>query len=131
MLVLLFNEPLSMLFMPDNASNIETVISVMDDLTTMLLSTYFLLGILSVISASLRGLGYSILQMILYVIGLCGSRILWIYLVFPIWKTPVGLMVCYPVSWIVSMILLFVAWLFAHKKLKRQMQAANESVNEP
>lgn len=118
-ILLLLTEPLAMLFMPSNAENIELILSTTKDLNTLLLLTYFLLGILSVLSGSLRGIGYSVLQTILYIIGLCGTRVLWVYTVFPFWKSPVGLMMCYPASWIVCIILLGSARLVAEKKLKQ------------
>lgn len=122
LILILLIEPLSMLFMPENATNIDIILKVSRDLCLLLLSTYFLLGILSVISGALRGIGYSILQMILYIIGLCGTRVIWVYTVFPFWKSPVGLMMCYPASWIVCIIFLGTARLVAEKKL-RQIEA--------
>ncbi len=117
-ILILFIEPLSMLFMPENATNIDVILKVSRDLCLLLLSTYFLLGILSVISGALRGIGYSILQMILYIVGLCGTRVVWVYTAFPFWTSPVGLMMCYPVSWIVCIIFLGTARIVAEKKLK-------------
>ena len=118
MLLLLLTEPLAMLFMPENATNIDVIMTVTKELNTLLLSTYFLLGVLSVLSGALRGIGYSILQMVLYVIGLCGTRVIWVYAVFPFWNSPVGLMMCYPVSWMVCIIFLGTARIVAEKKLR-------------
>ena len=114
-----------MLFMPENAANIDVILKVTRDLCLLLLSTYFLLGVLSVLSGALRGIGYSILQMILYIIGLCGTRVLWVYLVFPYLHTPVGLMLCYPASWIVCIIFLGTARIVAEKKLKQMNSVEN------
>jgi Na+-driven multidrug efflux pump len=120
-ILLLMTKPLAMLFMPSNAENIELILNTTRDLNELLLLTYFLLGILIVLSGALRGVGYSVLQMILYIVGLCGTRVIWIYLVFPYLHTPVGLMLCYPASWIVSIIFLGTARLIAEKKLKKEL----------
>ena len=119
MILIPLSDPIAMIFMPENASgNIELVLKTTRELNTLLQSTYFLLGILTVLSSALRGLGYSILQMILYTLGLCGTRIIWIYTAFPYLNSPVGLMLCYPISWIVCLILLGAARILAEKKLK-------------
>lgn len=116
--VLIFNQPLAMLFMPDDATNVNVILEVVKDLSTLLLTTYFLFGVLSVLSGCLRGIGYSILQMVMYVIGLCGSRIIWIFFVFPFIDSPIWLMVCYPVSWLTTILMLGISRLIAEKKLK-------------
>ena len=121
MILLALTDPLTWLFMPEKATNIEVIVTTTKNLNTLLLTCYFLIGVLSVLSGALRGIGYSILQMILYVIGLCGTRVLWVYLVFPHWEDPVGLLVCYPVSWISTILMLSIARLVAEKKLKKLM----------
>lgn len=117
--VLLLTKPLAMLFMPANATNIDVILKTTKELNLLLNTTYFLLGIISILSGALRGLGYSILQMILYTVGLCGTRVIWIYAVFPVLHSPVGLMLCYPASWIVCLILLGTSRILAEKKLKQ------------
>lgn len=43
---------------------------------------YFLCGVMEVMVGSLRGLGYSIMPMIVSLAGACGLRILWLYTLF-------------------------------------------------
>ena len=117
--MLLLTKPLAMLFMPANATNIDVILKTTKELNLLLNTTYFLLGVVSVLSGALRGLGYSIVQMILYTIGICGTRVVWIYTVFPTLNSPVGLMLCYPASWIVCLILLGTSRILAEKKLKK------------
>lgn len=45
--------------------------------------TYFLCGIMDLIPGALRGMGHSAVPMILSIIGTVGTRIFWIYGVFP------------------------------------------------
>lgn len=56
----------------------------------------------------LRGLGYSTIPMIVSIIGVCGFRIAWIYLVFRQYTNFVDyndlhlLYISYPISWIIT-----------------------------
>ena len=116
---LVFQEPLTLLFMPENSTNEETILAVARSLNFLVLGTYFLMGVLGVLSGSLRGLGRSVMQSALFLTGLCGTRILWIFAVFPFIKTPIGLMLCFPVSWTVAIILIGTARLAVGKKLAK------------
>ena len=72
----------------------------------LLLNVYFLCGIMDVLSGIAKGLGYSIAPMIMSLTGICGIRILWVFTVFPNFQTIQGLLVSYPVSWGITIILL-------------------------
>ena len=64
-----------------------------------LLTTYFLCGIMDVISGALRGLGHSFKPMIVMLIGVCVFRIFWVKVVFSSFRSLECLVVSYPVSW--------------------------------
>ncbi len=66
--------------------------------------SYFLCGMVDVSSSSIRGMGVSVITMFNSLLGACGLRILWILTVFslPQFHTPVGLYLCYPVSWAIT-----------------------------
>lgn len=83
--------------------------------------TYFLCGMLDVISGALRGLGASSVPMIVSVLGICGLRVGWIYSVFqiPEYHTPECLFFSYPLSWIVTLTVETVMLIFVYKKHKR------------
>ena len=44
--------------------------------------TYFLCGLMDCMVGSLRGLGYSVLPMIVSLTGACGFRVFWIFTIF-------------------------------------------------
>lgn len=68
----------------------------------------------------LRGMGYSMLPAIITVFGSCGLRVLWLYTVFRWVPTYEMLMNVYPVTWIItSMMMLLAYWLIARKALKQ------------
>lgn len=80
---------------------------------SIILSTYFLCGIMDTLVGSIRGMGISFLPMCATIFGVCGIRIAWIYTVFRSFRTLETLYASYPVSWaatvIVQIVFLFVA----------------------
>lgn len=65
----------------------------------ILLTTYFLCGIMEVITASLRGLGYSLGPTIVTLLGVCAFRVFWAWEIFPKNPTLTWLLISYPISW--------------------------------
>ncbi len=80
---------------------------------------YFLCGIMDVMTGVLRGVGYSLLPMIVSLMGACVFRIFWVMTVFAVNRTMDCLMVSYPVSWALTFLVLVgifvVLW---NKKIK-------------
>lgn len=67
---------------------------------------YFLCGLMDVMTGVLRGIGYSILPMIVSLMGACAFRILWVATVFAAMPTMRCLMFSYPVSWALTLVFL-------------------------
>jgi putative MATE family efflux protein len=88
--------------------------------------TYFLCGVMDVITGALRGIGSSIMPMIITVAGVCGLRIVWIFTVFGSAKyhTLDCLYLSYPISWIVTLAIELVAFVIINHKLKEKEQGA-------
>ena len=61
--------------------------------------TYCLCGMMDVVAGSVRGLGYSILPMLVSLAGACVFRVIWIFTVFQWQHTLFSLYVSYPISW--------------------------------
>ena len=80
---------------------------------------YFLFGLLDAGGGALRGMGASTLSMFISVIGICGSRLLWIFTVFqiPELHTPECLYFSYPISWILTLVAEMIAFPIVHKKM--------------
>lgn len=84
---------------------------------------YFLCGIMDVMVGVLRGLGYSLVPMIVSIIGVCGFRIGWIYLIFRPSTSFVDykdlnlLYVSYPISWIVTFCIHLLTYFIVSKHL--------------
>ncbi len=82
---------------------------------------YFLCGIMEVQAGQLRGLGYSVTAMVNSLVGACGFRILWILTVLPLNHTPQILFLCWPISWILVIIMHFVCYKVIKKKALARM----------
>lgn len=77
--------------------------------------TYFLCGWMDLFPGSLRGMGKSIVPMILSVIGTVGTRIVWIFGIFPRFRSLKILFISYPVSWIITIILQVICFIFVRR----------------
>ncbi len=79
----------------------------------------FLNTFMEVISGAMRGYGNSAAPALMTFIGVCGTRITWVFLVFSRIRTLGSLMIIYPISWAVTCIALFFAYRRQMKKLDR------------
>ena len=80
---------------------------------------YFLCGIMDLFPGALRGMGHSAVPMILSVIGTVGTRIVWIFGIFPHHRSLAILFISYPVSWILTIIMQVICFYFVRKKVHR------------
>ena len=78
---------------------------------------YFLCGTMEVLVGTIRGLGKTLMPMIVSVFGVVVVRIAWIYTVFYRIKTLESLYMCYPVSWLVSIFVLIGCYFVVRKRL--------------
>lgn len=69
---------------------------------SIIATTYFACGWMDTMVGSLRGIGYSVLPMIVSLTGACGLRILWIFTIFAQHRTLASLYISYPVSWVIT-----------------------------
>ena len=85
---------------------------------------YFLCGIMDVATGLLRGIGYSVMPMIVTVAGVCVFRIVWIYTVFriPQFHTLESLYLSYAISWTMTFTIEIVCFNILLKKMSRGVQ---------
>ena len=83
---------------------------------------YFLCTPQHITTGVLRGMGASLSPMLISVLGICGFRLAWIYTVFqiPQYHTPQCLYLSYVVSWIITFVILFIAFLLVYRKRVKQ-----------
>lgn len=79
--------------------------------------TYFLCGLMDLFPGPMRGMGHSAVPMLMSIIGTVGTRIVWIFLLFPQNRTLAFLFISYPASWIVTILLQVVCLYFVRKKV--------------
>ena len=79
---------------------------------------YFLCGLMDVMVGAMRGIGYSILPMIVSLVGACGLRIVWIYTVFVKFRTIDILFISYPVTWTITFLSHLVCYYIVTRKYK-------------
>ena len=84
---------------------------------------YFLCGIMDLFPGALRGMGYSTVPMILSIIGTVGVRIIWIYGLFPSHRSLFFLFISYPGSWIATIIMQAICYMFVRNKVKATIGA--------
>ena len=81
-------------------------------------TTYALCGIMDVMVGALRGIGSSVLPMIVSVVGVCGLRLLWIGTIFQIPRFHVIKTVywSYPISWVLTFAVHLLSFIILRKK---------------
>ncbi len=84
----------------------------------IIVSTYFLCGIMEILAGALRGLGYSLVPMLNTIVGVCVFRIVWIFTIFEKHHTLFSLFMCYPFSWVLTLVANLIYFVFAYKKVK-------------
>ena len=79
---------------------------------------YFLCGIMDVAVGILRGMGYSVMPMLVSLAGACGLRVLWIFTVF-VWKHSLFVLyLSYPITWTITLAVHFICFFVIWKRKK-------------
>ncbi len=99
----------------------DVIAAGMDRMRIMVLS-FMLAGMMDVMVGTLRGLGYSVMPMIVSLVGVCALRLVWIFTLFqiPQFHTIEMLYITYPISWGLTLTAHTVCFLVVRKRLKRQ-----------
>ncbi len=73
---------------------------------------------MEIYSGAMRGFGFSLSPAIITLIGVCGIRIYWVFEYFPAHKNFTSLLMCYPISWILTAIgLVLCYYLYVKRKV--------------
>lgn len=85
---------------------------------------YFLCGIMDVLVGALRGIGYSVLPMVVSLLGACGLRLLWIATVFqiPEFHKVEVVYLSYAITWIITAGVHFLCYVIVRKKVTRKYE---------
>jgi Na+-driven multidrug efflux pump len=120
----LLGRPLLSLYVDNpDAVDPDTMMTVIDygmKRMSYILPLYCLCGLMDVIVGSLRGIGYSIMPMIVSLTGACLFRVVWILTVFAANPTLDILYASYPISWGLTFSVHLLCYFFiARRKLAR------------
>lgn len=96
---LIFAGPLAALFNPDPA-----VTFYIRRVMLYILSIYWLFGINEVIGGALRGVGRSMVPMLVTLICMSGFRVFWVYVILPLNRTFDFMLLAYPLSYVLTII---------------------------
>lgn len=85
---------------------------------------YFLCGIMDVLVGALRGIGYSVLPMVVSLLGACGLRLLWIATVFqiPEFHKVEVVYLSYAITWIITAGVHFLCYVIVRKKVTKKYE---------
>lgn len=89
---------------------------------------YFLCGFMDTFPGVLRGMGRSTVPMILCLLGTVGMRIVWIYGFFPHNRTLRYLFISYPASWIATIVLQLVYYIFIRKRVHKELNSTESFI---
>ena len=103
------------------SSSADVIAAGMDRLL-IICTTYALCGIMDVLVGSLRGIGYSVMPMIVSLIGVCGLRLVWIFTFFQDehFHAPIMIYITYPISWIITITAHVICYIIVKRKLNKK-----------
>jgi len=86
-----------------------------------ILLPYFLFGVMDVCAGVLRGMGKAIVSTVISLVGICAFRVVWLLTVFSVKQTLEVIFISYPVSWVLSEIVMFtMIQILLRKMIKKQ-----------
>ena len=88
---------------------------------------YFLCGIMDLFPGALRGMGHSGVPMILSIIGTVGTRIVWIFWIFPQHRSLYTLFISYPASWFITIVLQVICFVFVRQTVHGQLKGTGKA----
>ena len=110
-----FGAPLVSLYAPGETEVIEQALIRLSYIAVF----YFLCAFMDIMVGILRGLGQSVIPMIVSLIGSCAFRLLWIATIFQIYPTPSCLYISYPISWTITALAHVTFFFIIRKKSQR------------
>lgn len=115
----LFGESLLGIYRPGETD----VIAAGMDRMRIVAVTYFLCGVMDVLTGALRGLGRSVMPMVVSLLGACGLRVLWIYTVFASIHQIEILYISYPISWFITSSVHVICLIYTYRQVKARLSA--------
>lgn len=117
-LVVIFGDSLLRLY----SSNVEVIQAGMIRLK-IISGTYALCGMMDVMVGAIRGIGYSVMPMVISLIGACGLRIIWLSTIFKMeqYHSIKVVYYSYPISWIITVAAHIICFIWAMKQVSKKL----------
>lgn len=77
---------------------------------------YFLCGTMDVMAGLMRGMGYSVMPMLVSLTGACLFRVVWICTIFQQSRTLETLYISYPISWTLTFLVHLICFMVVYRK---------------
>lgn len=119
LLCTIFARPLLRIYITDS----ETALDYGAMRMVVTCAPYFLCGVMEVLTGAIRGLGSSTVSAVNSLIGACGFRVFWVFCILPFYPTLGFLYLCWPISWLVVIIMHTVTLLIVKKRAIQRMLA--------
>ncbi len=84
---------------------------------------YFLCGMMDATANVTRGMGKSLVPMIITLLFVCVFRVIWIYTIFETFKTATSVYLSYPITWILAIIGQLIYFAIVYRSLIKQKNA--------
>jgi len=88
---------------------------------SIICTAYCLCGMMDVMVGIIRGMGYSVMPMIVSLAGACGFRIIWLLTVFRIYRSLECLYWSYPISWALTFAVHLICFIIVYRRLVKKM----------
>ena len=86
---------------------------------SIIMFTYFTCGAMDTCVGAIRGLGYSIMPMIVSLLGACAFRVVWIFTIFRAFRSLETLYISYPISWVITTTVHVICFIVVFSRLKK------------
>lgn len=88
---------------------------------SIICTTYCLCGMMDVMVGALRGIGRSVMPMLVTLTGVCAFRVVWIFTIFTAHHSLEVLYVSYPISWAVTFLVHTACFVFVYRRTMKSV----------
>lgn len=107
--MVLLARPILSIFTPD-----PEVLEIGVGMVQFLAPCYITYILVELLPGAIRGAGKSMIPMLISVFGVCGLRLLWLFVVVPAYHTIEMVEASYPITWIATSVSIFIYYRFGH-----------------
>lgn len=90
---------------------------------TLTMTTQWIATFYEIPASAMRGLGHSLEPALMTVFGTCVFRLIWIFTIHPVWQGYDHLMMIYPISWLLTDMIVFPAYIIVSRRAFKFVQS--------